>query len=134
MYQVLPNLYVSDFASVMNSDKQFFQVNCAVELPDVCDRFVHVPLCDADEPQFRPEWSHDFRASLPHVLPKIHSELKHGRKVVVHCYAGRQRSCAMVAAYLMWKFRFALADAVEYVKRANPVAFEQGVHYSPTTQ
>jgi len=42
--------------------------------------------------------------------------------VLVHCVAGISRCCALIAAYLMWKFGMSAAAAVEAVQRVRSTA------------
>ena len=41
-------------------------------------------------------------------------------KVFVHCAAGMSRSPTVVIAYLMWKRRLSLNDAINFVKKKRP--------------
>jgi len=42
-------------------------------------------------------------------------------KVFVHCAAGMSRSATIVIAYLMWKQKMSLNDAINFVKKKRPV-------------
>ena len=42
-------------------------------------------------------------------------------KVFVHCAAGMSRSATVVIAYLMWKKKMSLNDAINFVKKKRPV-------------
>jgi protein-tyrosine phosphatase len=42
-------------------------------------------------------------------------------KVLVHCQRGVSRSAAIVAAYLMWKYKISLEEALQRVITARPV-------------
>ena len=42
-------------------------------------------------------------------------------KVFVHCAAGMSRSATIVIAYLMWKKKLLLSEAIQFVKDKRPV-------------
>lgn len=54
----------------------------------------------------------------------IDETLKSGIGVLVHCYAGIQRSCAVVAAYLIYKYKLTARQAINEIKHRKHEAFE----------
>jgi protein-tyrosine phosphatase len=55
----------------------------------------------------------------------IDETLKSDKSVLVHCYAGVQRSCAIAACYLMYKNQnLTASDAIRRIKEKKPEAFE----------
>lgn len=60
---------------------------------------------------------------LPKVIDIIDDKLNAQQTVIVHCLAGRQRSAAVVAAYLMAKYSYSLDYAIEYIKCKKIDAF-----------
>jgi atypical dual specificity phosphatase len=65
----------------------------------------------------------------------IHSTLKSGGRVVVHCRAGVSRSASIVIAYLIKYYQMSLLEAYNYVKskrysiRPNEGFFEQLIDF-----
>ena len=51
---------------------------------------------------------------------------KKNGSILVHCYAGRQRSAILVAAYLVFKYNMTPEDACQYILTRRPEAF----HYN----
>ena len=56
----------------------------------------------------------------------IDDVLSHGGGVLVHCYAGIQRSAATVTAYLMWKRCLTARDAMKLVNSKKGETFNWG--------
>lgn len=62
-------------------------------------------------------------ALLPEVVDQIVSLIENGKRVLVHCNMGRQRSCTVVAACLMILFKHSCDQAVHFVKHVKCDAF-----------
>lgn len=52
----------------------------------------------------------------------IDTGLASGSGVLVHCHAGKSRSCSLVLAWLMTRRRWPLNRAMEFLRRARPEA------------
>jgi protein-tyrosine phosphatase len=63
------------------------------------------------------------------VLDKIHDALQKSNKVLVHCFAGSQRSCAVVACYLIKYYKMNVTQAIQYIKNKRPIAFYGDVNF-----
>ncbi len=57
------------------------------------------------------------------ILNDIHNTITNGKRVLVHCQAGAQRSPAVVACYLIVYHKYTPHDAVEFIKSRRKVAF-----------
>jgi protein-tyrosine phosphatase len=66
---------------------------------------------------------------LDNVTKLINDFLNKNYTVLVHCAAGRQRSCSIVAAYLMKYKNFSLNDAIYFIKTKRPFAFFANVNF-----
>jgi protein-tyrosine phosphatase len=63
------------------------------------------------------------------VLEKIHYSIMSEEPVLVHCFAGMQRSCTVVACYLMKYYYMTPYDAIMYIQSKRPVAFFGNVNF-----
>lgn len=70
---------------------------------------------------------------LPNAVNKIENFLVNNPDlaVLVHCYAGVQRSACVVAAFLMKMCGFSVDQAVKHVRSIRGVAFLPGVNFEP---
>jgi protein-tyrosine phosphatase len=57
------------------------------------------------------------------VLEQIHTNLTNNKSVLVHCSKGQQRSCAVIACYLIGYYQMKIDKAIEYIKSKRPIAF-----------
>lgn len=66
---------------------------------------------------------------LPAVTQIINYVIQNNQNVLVHCYAGMQRSACVVAAYLMYYHKIKLYDAILYIQSIRPIAFTPQVNF-----
>jgi len=127
MYEIVPGLYLSNYPdAVKETPPRAFVVNCSKDLPFVSDYGVRIPIDD----DLSDEAMHGLLCSLPSVLESIDGVLKNNGRVVVHCWAGQQRSAAVMAAYLMRK-GVSLDHAIKYIKTKKKDAFINSVNFMP---
>lgn len=127
MYEIVPGLWLSNFLDASkNTPPRAFVVNCTKDLPMISDYGVRIPVDD----DLRTESQHILVQSLPSVIQSIDGVLKNGGKVVIHCWAGQQRSAATVAAYLMTR-GMSMGHAVEHIRSIKNDAFINSINFFP---
>ena len=57
------------------------------------------------------------------IVFKVMKEYNAGKKILIHCAAGMQRSAAITAMVLIAKYRCNTDDAIKYIKSKRPIAF-----------
>jgi protein-tyrosine phosphatase len=57
------------------------------------------------------------------VLNIIHESRLQGKTVLVHCHAGMQRSCAVVALYLIQYYKLTPERAIKTIQSKRAIAF-----------
>jgi protein-tyrosine phosphatase len=117
--EIIPNLYIGN----RNASLELFPVlslivNCTRDLP-IFKNSIRIPIDDS------PDWNFDFNNLMieTNVLEHIHNCLINQQKVLVHCMAGAQRSCAVVACYLIRYYSFTPEKAIQFIKKRRPIAF-----------
>lgn len=121
-------LYLSDIVSAL--DSEFISehnikviINCTKEFPFVKDVPHHVdqyriPVADnGDEDEIR-----EMARILPISTSIISRAIEADQAVLVHCQAGRQRSVAVVLAYLMHKTGLKYGKVLRKLQKVRPEA------------
>ena len=94
--------------------------NCTKDLPfhsSIKKRY-RVPVDDNlqhEEIRNMELWSYE-------IVYKLTKEHKHGN-ILVHCYAGMQRSAAVIAMFLIANYNMKKDNAIAYIKRKRSIAF-----------
>ena len=126
--EIVKNLYVGSRHTYTNSPLVFSMiVNCTPDIPfpDYCMHTIRIPI--QDDPDEVPRLLRILQDL--HVLETMHRALKENQRVLVHCSAGIQRSCAVVACYLVEYRGLTAEEAVEYIRRKRPIAFHGGSNF-----
>ena len=127
------HLYIGDVRDSKN--KTFFDeknismvVNCTPNIinsfTETCEYFRIPVKDDMHEDSYRLMFE-----TFTEVTEKIHEALENGKNVLVNCVMGQQRSCAVVAAYLLRYYRGTYSETVAYVKKYRREAFFGNVNF-----
>lgn len=123
---IVPRLWLGDKEASM--DAEFLKregitsvFNCTKDLPfsPTIKRQFRVPVDD----NLAAEELANMRRWAPEIVAKVLNEHNHGHTVLVHCFAGKQRSAAVVAMTLVAKTRQTADAAMAYIRQRRPVAF-----------
>jgi hypothetical protein len=125
--EIVRNLYIGNRRAVDDGPHVFHMiVNCTpdIPLPTYCNQTIRIPIQDdPDEVNAMLQYMQETG-----VLEKIYTAVNQGERILVHCSAGMQRSCALVACYLVWYRGLSAEEAVEYIRQKRPVAFFGGAN------
>jgi len=114
MYEINPNLYLSSFRD-LDVDSSWLVVNCTKDLP-MKGVGIRIPVDDS------PEENDRMFGAFSYITRWIDEHMN--QKVVVHCAAGQQRSAAVVAAYLLYKYPvLPVSQVIAYIKGRKSDAF-----------
>jgi protein-tyrosine phosphatase len=92
--------------------------------------YIRVPVND----NRAPEEIKKLESFIPEIVHLIHVHLSLGHNVLVHCRAGRQRSAAVVSAFLMNKYLWTHDEATSYVKFKKHDVFSPHINFYPALQ
>ena len=139
--EIIPNLHLGgikaldNYKNEYNNDTLIFYMvvdlikytttNMANESMGQYEQYINLPVHDSpDECDNLLKMINETR-----VLEKIHHALQQNKPVLVHCFAGMQRSCALVACYLIKYYDFTPKTAIDFIKSKRPIAFFGKVNF-----
>ena len=124
-------LYLGNMNAVNTTEIDFsLIVNCSKDLdfPNNVKDCIRIPI--NDDPADSESLLELIKTT--NVLVKINNYVKNNKYVLVHCRAGIQRSCALIACYLIKYYNMSPDAAIEYVRYRRPVAFLGSVNLERT--
>ena len=126
MYEIQPNLYLSAYHHIsLDNCMNPFIVNCTKNLDMLSTDNIRIAVDDNGSQ----EALDILLTAFPSAVNIIDRKLKNDQTVVVHCLAGRQRSAAVIAAYLMAKCGYTLDDAIGFIKKKKVDAFFPNINF-----
>ena len=123
---ILPRLWLGDKKS--STDPEFLKsagittvFNATKDLPfsPLVQRKYRIPVDDNLQPveiKHMADWS-------PEIVYKVVNEYKNGSVILIHCYAGMQRSAAIMAMVLIALSGHPASQVVPYIRSQREVAF-----------
>ena len=116
--EIIPNLYIGNY----ESPKLLFPsvgliVNCTKNVDSLSTTTIRMPIDDT------PDENHNFILLIENIIDIIHSQLLNNQKVLVHCAAGAQRSCAVVVCYLIKYYSYYPERVLEFIRSKRRIAF-----------
>jgi protein-tyrosine phosphatase len=128
--EVLPDLFLgneADSRGHLGMDPEAVVVNCTADLPfhgcPTTQTQIRIPAKDNGDPRQQEVFFDAAAAAVPRVLELIMG----GKRTLVHCRAGQQRSAAFVVVLLLASNTCAtVPQAVEFVRSKKPDAFLGG--------
>jgi protein-tyrosine phosphatase len=131
--EIVDNLFIGNQqSSELYSDKFAFIVNCSKNIPfsPKCRQGIRIPIND-DPSEIKNLLNYMVNTNI---LDQIHTNIMNKKPVLVHCFAGMQRSCAVVACYLIKYYNITPLDAINFIKKKRNVAFFGGVNFMRTLE
>jgi len=119
-------LYVGSANAITHANKFDLIINCTSDMrePKQYKQFIRLPI--NDDPN---DTENAFSIiNKTGVLTIIDAAISSGQHVLVHCYAGEQRSCTIVACYLIRYQGMTPTKAVMYIQERHECAFNGGTN------
>ena len=114
--EIINTLFIGGAGAAKNRYGFSMIVNCTrksdISFPTECKNCIRISVDDS--PKYHNKLFDYIEET--HVLDNIHDALQKSNKVLVHCFAGSQRSCAVVACYLIKYYKMNVIQAIQYIK------------------
>ncbi len=140
MSKILDRLYLGDRLTAYNQNYILNNninviVNATKDIPNFYDsnpeiKYYRVPV----EDNLASEELNSFYFCAKSLLPILFEEYMNGKTILIHCFAGMQRSAALVLLFLIYyhkkvnNINMSVADAKFYILSKRPVAFKYGMY------
>jgi len=125
-HEIIPGLWLGNKKAAANTqflkkNKISVVFNCTKELPfdSSIQRTYRVPVDDNLQPveiANMEKWS-------PEIVYKVITEYNEGRKILIHCHAGMQRSAAVMAMALIAMYRKPADKVMAFIREKRAIAF-----------
>ncbi len=140
MSYILDRLYLGDRLSAYNQNfiiqkKINLIVNATKDIPNFYDtipeiKYYRLPV----EDNLEVDELNTFYFCAKSLLPILYKEYMNGKTILIHCFAGMQRSAALALLFLIYyhkkvnNINLSVSDAKFYILSKRPVAFKYGMH------
>jgi protein-tyrosine phosphatase len=129
--KIMDYLYIGNIESLKDADNFSLIINCTKEI-DCLDNTNCIRIPVHDDPSECDKMFHYLHEL--NVFERMNESITQRKPVLVHCFAGMQRSCAVVACYLVRQYNITPDKAVDFIKRQRPIAFHYRVNFMKTIQ
>jgi protein-tyrosine phosphatase len=133
--EILPGLWLGNINSAKSND--FFQIynisiviNCSKDIPFFSNFTKNIRISVNDNLQ-RHEIDRMFDY-LDKACDLIHNSLLNSESILVHCFAGKQRSATLICAYLMKYGNMSLEVAIQSIKSKRDIIFTPIINFKNT--
>ena len=130
--EILPLLWLGDIRSAKN--KSFFDdnnieivINCTKDISFFSNYTKNIRISVNDN--LEEEEIDKFYLYIDKGVDLINKEILNFKNILVHCYAGKQRSASIISCYLMKYGNMSLKESIESIKSKRSVAFTPEINF-----
>lgn len=130
--EILPNLWLGNIKIAQTltffiDHKIKCVINCSKDLPFYNEKCINVRVSVHDNLEKKEiNRLYDYFDTCSDF---IHKHLTNNEPILVHCYAGKQRSASIILAYLMKYAKISLYDGVNLIQSKRFQAFTPGINF-----
>lgn len=131
-HEIVPGLWLGDRNAakddiwlIQNKVSVVFNVTKDLPFSPIIRRQYRVPIDD----NLQPEEIRNMSLWSQEAVYKLLEEHNKGNVILVHCFAGMQRSAALVAMFLIATKGMTWQQAISYIQSIRPIAFRPGCNF-----
>lgn len=129
---IIDNIYIGDYDTALNDKliKKFkidVIINCTKREKRTKKDVIYYQIPIEDPPNGQD--LHYLLINYKRIYKFINKQVKKGKNIFIHCIRGSQRAPAIVALYLMLKYKICLQAAIMFIKKNRFIAFFGQVNY-----
>lgn len=136
-HEIIPRLWLGNKAAALEQDwlrQHNIDVvfNATKDLPfaNVAKRQYRVPVDD----NLEPDEIYNMAQWAPEIIYNVLKEYNAGNNILIHCFAGMQRSAAIVAMTLIVLKQMKTDEAIAAIKEKRRIAFYPGANFYRSIQ
>ena len=129
----MKNIYLGNYNDSMNNDfiNDFnLIINCSKDLPfnsNINNNIKKIRISINDD--LSKQSNIDLYNYLNYITNVIHQYNNNNKKIFIYCYAGKQRSPSVIAAYLIKYYNFSTYEAINFIKQKKNNTFKPKVNF-----
>tara|TARA_B100001093_G_C26453926_1_gene853518 strand:- start:3 stop:440 length:438 start_codon:yes stop_codon:yes gene_type:complete len=131
--KIMNNIYLGNYNDSMNNDfiNDFnLIINCSKDLPfnnNINNNIKKIRISINDD--LSKQSNIDLYNYLNYITNVMHQYTNNNKKIFVYCYAGKQRSPSIIAAYLIKYYNFSTYEAINFIKQKKNNTFKPKVNF-----
>ena len=130
--EIISNLWLGDIRSARSQlffDENNIKVvlNCSKDIPFYSNYTENIRISVHDN--LEKEEIDRLYKYFPKAVELINNKLLESKGILVHCYAGKQRSATVIAAYLMKYGNLSRKDAIQTIQSKRLISFTPLVNF-----
>lgn len=130
--EVMPGLWLGNIKIAQNLS--FFEtndihcvINCSKDLPFYCNKCENIRISVNDD--LKISEINKLYEYFDKAADFINSRLLYNKNILVHCYAGKQRSASIIVVYLMKYCDLSLKNSIIVLKSKREIVFTPTINF-----
>jgi predicted protein tyrosine phosphatase len=135
VYEIITNLHLTNaLISLQTAEEYSLIINCTkgISFPKDSESKNCIRLSIKDLPPNSNKMLNLIYET--NIIENIHNDISKNKKVLVYCFFGMQRSCTIIACYLIKYHDMTPTESIDYIKSIKKSAFFITIYFQSTIQ